>query len=283
MTKIIHPKCKACNLPIDDRKALDRSLLRGEPITTLSQQYNLSRDVLYRHKKGHLPAAAARGVQQTELNHGVRLLEDLDDMVSTARRILSKAEADGHSKTALLALKESRASIMAVAQLSHAIWLQQHEDKQTIVVEQQSEQEKQWLREGLAALSDQEYRVFRQLLLKMFAAAGSRDGAESPHRELSPDDEQLLGNFPLAKTMRGMFGTEGGPADKSPSGPTSKEPEEVEQVPDPAELPNEPEYVVDPEDSSLRVRPIPARNVFDPKTGALKTSRNANMRRRSLQ
>ena len=49
-------------------------------------------------------------------------------------------------------------------------------------------------------------------------------------------------------------------------------PEPKEETADPKES----EYTVDPADSSLKVRPIPHQNIFDPRTGALKS----NMRRR---
>lgn len=174
MTMVQNPKCKVCSLPVEERKVLDRALLRGENITALSKKYKLSRDVLYRHKKLHIGGAAARGVRQMSENHGVRLLEDLDELVITARRILRQAEQDGHPTTALKAIKEVRGSIVALAQVTHSVWQQQNSEQQTIILEQQENQTAQWVQDGLRALTPDERTEFRRLTVKMLSAAGSQ-------------------------------------------------------------------------------------------------------------
>lgn len=200
MANIVHPKCKACNLPINERKQLDRDLLRGVPITTLSQRYNLSRDVLYRHKNNHLGAAAALGVRRAAENHGTRLLEDLDELVITARRILREADEDGHRKTALAAVKEVRASIVAIAQISHAIWQQQQQDATIIEVTEQDEQSRRWFAEGFASLTENEQQTYRKLVLKMVGGIGGHSSDFDPEVKDYTTQGEKINTNPLEQS-----------------------------------------------------------------------------------
>jgi hypothetical protein len=129
-------------------------------------------------------------VRKSTENHGARLLEDLDDLVVRARRILRKAEEDGHSKTALAAIKETRASIMSIAQISHAIW----EAQQQTTIEVQAREEDKWHREGFRKLTKEKQRQYADLVYEMFALGNDRfdpEDFEDPEPE-SPADELYL-------------------------------------------------------------------------------------------
>ena len=109
---IQHPKCKACNLPIKERKALDRALIRQEPITALSRHYNLSRDVLYRHRDGHIPGSVALGGRKIAENYGSNLLEamleKMNELTQRTESLLDKAEGKDQVRNALLAIQQLR-------------------------------------------------------------------------------------------------------------------------------------------------------------------------------
>ena len=143
--------CRVYSHP--DRKKIDRQVISGGNMSEIAKQYDISYNSLWRHKQSHLYGAAVAGLRKSNENHGVRLLEDLDDLVITARRILRDAEADGHRTTALKAIKEVRASIVSIAQISHAIWTQQQQEAQTIIVQQQEEEQSRWFKEGWPSLT----------------------------------------------------------------------------------------------------------------------------------
>ena len=107
----------------------------------------------------------------------------------TARRILRKAEEDGHPTTALKAIKETRASIVSIAQVSHAIWQQQNQDHQTIVVEEQKK-EKDWIRESLKVLTPEEHKEYRRLNIKLLAAQGGHLPDEAEEDSEPPVDPE---------------------------------------------------------------------------------------------
>lgn len=177
-------RCRVCQLPEKIRKDIDRQIVRGINLTELVQQLNkkgfeLSYDSMWRHKRDHLGPAAARGVRVAAQNHGARLLEDLDDLVTIARRILRKAEEDGHAKTALAAVKETRASIMSIAQISHAIWQEQSRDQ--TIIEVREEENSQFLDEfwkAIQSLPKEDQDTLRAIHFKALAKMGGSYDSE---------------------------------------------------------------------------------------------------------
>ena len=179
--------CRVCSHP--DRKAIDRQILSGGNLSEIAKANNVSYNSIWRHKQnGHIGGAALAGVRKSDQNQGVRLLEDLDDLIVTARRILREAEADGHRKTALAAVKEVRSSVLAIASISHAIWTQQNQEAQTIVVQQQEEDQSRWFTEGWPSLTKEEQTEYRRLCIKMLSNSGGHITNEADLEE--PD----LGN-----------------------------------------------------------------------------------------
>ena len=181
--------CRVCSHP--DRKSIDRQILSSGNLSELSRKLGISYDSLWRHKRDHIGGAAAAGVRKSTENHGVRLLEDLDDLVITARRILREAEADGHRVTSLKAVKEVRSSILAIAQISHAIWEQQNKEQQTIIIQEQQKEQKDWIKEGLKVLTPEEHKEYRRLNIKLLAAQGGNfpeDEVEPPDPSVDPED-----------------------------------------------------------------------------------------------
>jgi len=193
--------CRVCSHP--DRKKIDREILSSGNLSQIARKYKLGYDSVWRHKNTHVGGAAAAGVRKANQNHGVRLLEDLDDLVITARRILREAEADGHRVTALKALKECRASLVSIAQVSHAIWEQQNKEQQTIIIQEQQKEEKDWIREGLKVLTPVEYTEYRRLNVKLLAAQGGNysNEEEPPDPSVDPEyqPEEISDKYPLVQ------------------------------------------------------------------------------------
>jgi len=200
-------KCKVCSHP--DRKAIDRQILSSGNLSEIARKYKLGYDSVWRHKNSHIGAAAAAGVRKSDQNHGVRLLEDLDDLVITARRILRKAEEDGHSKTALLAVKECRASLVSIAQVSHAIW--QAEQQQVIEVE--SKQDSKWLIEGFKKLSNEKQEQYANLVYEMHALSGGHyeDEEKDPSLVPGPTEPEIDEKYQVLMSERGSGDPESNP------------------------------------------------------------------------
>ena len=176
MTQVHHAKCRCCQLPINERKILDRELLRGAPITTLSQRFGVSRDSLYRHKSNHIGAAAALAVRKAAENHGVAVMDELDSLVERTKRILDQAEQKGQSKNALSAIQQLRNNLTLVAQVQNEIYKQQHKGE----------------------LNEKELQEFKKW-------QHDRDHLGDRIRELSPEDREILQEVCIKK-ISGMNG-----------------------------------------------------------------------------
>ena len=72
--------CRVCSHP--DRKKIDREIVAGGNLSAISRQYNISTNSIGRHKQGHIAPALARGAEVATKNHGVQLLESLDDLLT---------------------------------------------------------------------------------------------------------------------------------------------------------------------------------------------------------
>ena len=105
-----HSKCKICQLPEKTSKALDRQLISTGNISALAQQFGVSRDSLYRHKLNHIGPAAFKGVRKAAENHGVNLLQDMQDLMETTKQILESSLATGHRSLSLKAVAQIRAN-----------------------------------------------------------------------------------------------------------------------------------------------------------------------------
>ncbi len=97
------------------RRSLDRSLARNESITDLSKKYDISRDILYRHKDKHIPAILEAGADRSLRNHAGTvlegMLEKMDELSQRAEGLLDKAEQKGQIRNALLAIQQLRNNV----------------------------------------------------------------------------------------------------------------------------------------------------------------------------
>src|SRR3712207_3703839 len=94
-----------------ERGAIDRALVAGEPARTVASRYvTLGRMAVQRHKENHLPASLVKAQEAAEVAHADDLLSQVRDLRDKALGILTKAERAGDLKTALLAIREARAT-----------------------------------------------------------------------------------------------------------------------------------------------------------------------------
>jgi hypothetical protein len=101
-----------------ERESIDRALLRAEPYRNVAERFEVSLGPLSRHHAGgHLCEELVRAHQAEDLARADRLLVEIDGLLHAAKRILVTAEADGDLRTALLAIREARASAETMARV----------------------------------------------------------------------------------------------------------------------------------------------------------------------
>src|SRR5438105_2357941 len=107
--------CTVCTHP--DRPAIDQALVNGKGVRETSALFRVSEDAIGRHKEGHIPATLARAAEAEEVARADDLLEQLRVLQRRAARILDTAEQAGDLRSALGAIRETRACVELLAKL----------------------------------------------------------------------------------------------------------------------------------------------------------------------
>ncbi len=162
--------CSACSH--SKRKSIDKEIVNNGNISKIAEKYNLSTNALYRHRDNHIGSQLLAGTTLATKNHGVALLESLDELVVCARRILHRAEADGHNKTALSALKESRLTLVSIMQTTHLLWQERLKESTIIEVSQEHQYINEQWGKNYKKLPQSEREAFQATLLKCMASTG---------------------------------------------------------------------------------------------------------------
>ena len=111
--------CTACRHP--DRVEIDRDLASGTPFRNLSERFpELSLDGLHRHRE-HLAPELAHAVALDRATQAGTVLDQLADLVTTAQRLLARAEQAGRDSVALAAIREVRATLLSLGAVAAAV------------------------------------------------------------------------------------------------------------------------------------------------------------------
>lgn len=101
--------CKCCNH--SELAEIDRELIAGTPLQTLSRRFAIDHEALSRHRDNHMPQAAlAEAAEARAAAEGARgsdLLDDAHSLRKKALSLLSQAEAAGDLRTALHGVREA--------------------------------------------------------------------------------------------------------------------------------------------------------------------------------
>jgi hypothetical protein len=105
------------------RDALDKLLLRGEPLKAVARRYSVSEDALGRHRKHMqlLMAKAAAVVEQKDVAYGSALLAEIARIRADAERLQIESERRQDVRGALRAIHERLAVVELEAKLSGQI------------------------------------------------------------------------------------------------------------------------------------------------------------------
>jgi hypothetical protein len=105
----------------DDRPAVDQALVNHRPYRNIAGQFRLSTSALVRHHDDHLPEALTRAKAAEATARADDLLAQLRALRSKAMALLLAAEKAGDYRTALAGIREARACLELLAEMSQAI------------------------------------------------------------------------------------------------------------------------------------------------------------------
>lgn len=108
--------CTVCVHP--DREAIEDALMSSVANRRIAAQYAVSEQAVRRHKASHISATLARATEAGEIARADDLLEQVRDLQARTLAILEAVEYTAEHKTALSAIKESRANLELLLKLS---------------------------------------------------------------------------------------------------------------------------------------------------------------------
>lgn len=156
-------KCTVCNHP--NTAEIEQRIVEGVAHTTIADQFGLNHLAIRRHSEMHLPEKLVRHVRENQSNQAEGILDGISDLLDRTKNILDKAEAKGHQRLALDAIKEARGTYELLSKI--AVKLEEYkrrdgQEKDELIDEQ--------IQEGLAALTTSELKTFVHLQTKILSA-----------------------------------------------------------------------------------------------------------------
>jgi len=114
----IKSRCIVCSHP--DRLEIDKALLAGsKTYREIEAEYKISRSAISRHvQKGHISAQVAKAHEAKQVSEACSLLEQVQDLQSTANRILKDAESKKDLRGACVAIREVRSILELLAKMT---------------------------------------------------------------------------------------------------------------------------------------------------------------------
>jgi hypothetical protein len=104
-------KCLACASL--ERISIEKALVSGEPLRNISKRVSISPAGLLRHKT-HIAQAIVKASERREECLADNLLDEMQRVQRKAWELLAKAESEGDTRGAVVALREVRASLEAI-------------------------------------------------------------------------------------------------------------------------------------------------------------------------
>jgi hypothetical protein len=105
----------------EDRPAIDQALVNRRPFRDIACHFNVGRMALLRHHDDHLPAAMAKAKEAEEAAQADDLLKEVRALRTKAYSLLIQAEKSGDLRTALAGVREARACLELLAEMSQQL------------------------------------------------------------------------------------------------------------------------------------------------------------------
>ncbi len=107
--------CLSCTH--EQRELIDRALVDGSSVRDVGGRVGISKSAIDRHK-AHVSEKLVRARESREDARADSLWAQVEDLVSTASRLLTKAEKAGNDRVAVSALRETRETLRFLASLT---------------------------------------------------------------------------------------------------------------------------------------------------------------------
>ena len=112
-------RCTICTHP--DAPSVDQALVNHRPFRRIAVQFGLSLSAVIRHHDEHLPEALAKAAAAEEMARADDLLEQVRALRTKSLQLMLAAEKAGDLRTALAGIREARACLELLAEMSQQI------------------------------------------------------------------------------------------------------------------------------------------------------------------
>lgn len=152
--------CQTCNHP--KRVNIDRELITGKSVSSISRKYGLSEASLYHHRDNHLTRQLSKAMEIKQATESMDLLNRIEAILAKAEDIFNRNYDKGRDGLALKALSEQRSTLELLAKIAAYL----HEARAAeLEATQQQEKEKEKI--DLSCLNDRELVMFHRLINKV--------------------------------------------------------------------------------------------------------------------
>jgi hypothetical protein len=159
--------CRCCNHK--DRLKLDRQLVQGIAISTISREFNVSTDSVAHHRDHHLSRQLAQAASKSSLSQNQNMLSEIEDLITRTKKILITAEEKDQPLIALTAIREARGGYELLTKIAfqlHQCRMSEIELERLKDKEGSSEDQEEF-KKSLKCLTDTELEVLLALQNKM--------------------------------------------------------------------------------------------------------------------
>ncbi len=129
-------RCTVCSH--EKKRQIDRAIVKSIAHTKIAKTYGVSNQSVRNHAMNHLSKKLLQSEETKELLHSSTLLKEMQELVETAKRILARAESNGHSMISLAAIKELRQIFEFWTKIR--LYLQENKDDSELTVESKRKQ-----------------------------------------------------------------------------------------------------------------------------------------------
>lgn len=181
------------NLPPDQVKQIERQIISGKSLASLSREHGVTENTLRHFRDNHLGARMLAGASRSLKQHTESLLQDMVDIMQTSKDILASAMEDNHRNLSLKAIKEIRNNVETTGKILFSIQQQatQGLDPAEIAEFKKWKADRENLGPRLRALSPEDQEKLRQRAIQQLAS-GSYSNVQDV--EILPDDDPDPGN-----------------------------------------------------------------------------------------
>lgn len=110
------------------RNEMEKKMIRGANLTEMAQEYNISYDSIWKHKENHLPKALSEVLIKKDLTFKYNLINELEEMMTSAKEIYQRNVDQGKDLLALKCLTESRSVIETYSKIYYLYHQAQNND-----------------------------------------------------------------------------------------------------------------------------------------------------------